>query len=113
MPSDRGLDRKSDDDAQCATVAVDRALQSARPGTRRDRAGYLVQSFALTFISRPRPTGSGTGSPVHNVACSAGYVLATQCVQRRLACSVGGSPTGARVRSPVAWVATVEETKRM
>jgi hypothetical protein len=38
---------------------------------------------------------------------------ADQCVQRRLACSVGDSPTGARVRSPVAWVAFVEETKRM
>ena len=36
-----------------------------------------------------------------------------ECVQRRLACSVGGSPTGAIVRSPVAWVAFVEETKRM
>ena len=35
------------------------------------------------------------------------------CVQRRLACSVGDSPTGAKVRSPVAWVAYVEETKRM
>jgi len=29
------------------------------------------------------------------------------------ASSVGNSPTGARVRSPVAWVAPVEETKRM
>jgi hypothetical protein len=40
-------------------------------------------------------------------------VCENQCVQRRLACSVGGSPTGAIVRSPVAWVAFVEETKRM
>ena len=31
----------------------------------------------------------------------------------RLACSVGGSPTGGKVRTPVAWVAFVEETKRM
>ena len=27
------------------------------------------------------------------------------CVQQRLACSVGGKPTGVRVRSPVAWIA--------
>ena len=40
-------------------------------------------------------------------------VLAKECVQRRLACSVGVSPTKARVRSLVAWVASVEETKRM
>ena len=30
-----------------------------------------------------------------------------------LACSVGGSPTGEKVRDTVAWVAFVEETKRM
>ena len=30
-----------------------------------------------------------------------------------LACSVGDSPTGGKVRDPVAWVAFVEETKRM
>jgi len=35
------------------------------------------------------------------------------CVQRRLACSVGDSPTGVKVRDLVAWVAFVEETKRM
>ena len=31
----------------------------------------------------------------------------------KLACSVGDSPTGEKVRDPVAWVAFVEETKRM
>ena len=31
----------------------------------------------------------------------------------KLACSVGDSPTGERVRDPVAWVAFVEETNRM
>ena len=31
----------------------------------------------------------------------------------RLACSVGDSLTGGRVRDPVAWVAFAEETKRM
>jgi hypothetical protein len=40
-------------------------------------------------------------------------VLAKECVQQKLACSVGVSPTRARVRSPVTWVAFVEETKRM
>ncbi|HME70342.1 MAG TPA: hypothetical protein VKM54_10810, partial [Myxococcota bacterium] len=36
-----------------------------------------------------------------------------QCVQQRLACSVGGSPTREGVRSPVAWVAAVEEMKQL
>src|SRR6267378_4388138 len=40
-------------------------------------------------------------------------VLAKECVQQRLACSVGDSPTGAKVRSPVTWVASAEETKRV
>src|SRR5262249_49808071 len=40
-------------------------------------------------------------------------ILAKQCVQLRLACSVGVSPTGGRVRTFVAWVASVEETNRM
>ena len=39
--------------------------------------------------------------------------MAKQCDQQRLACSVGDSPTGGRVRNPVARVASVEETKRM
>ena len=38
-------------------------------------------------------------------------VFSRECVQLRLAFSVGVSPTGERVRSPVAWIARVEETK--
>src|SRR5664279_5161296 len=33
------------------------------------------------------------------------------CVQRRLACSAGDRPAGARVRSPVAWIAGRRETE--
>ena len=55
-----------------------------------------------------------------NIRCSstesrflqADVILTNQCDQRRLACSVGVSPTRAIVRSPVAWIASVEETKR-
>ena len=36
-----------------------------------------------------------------------------ECVQLRWACSVGTSPTGEEVRIPVAWIASVEETKLM
>jgi len=35
------------------------------------------------------------------------------CVQRRLACSAGDSPVGARVRSPVVWIAGWRETKTL
>ncbi len=40
-------------------------------------------------------------------------ILAEQCVQQRLACSVGDSPTRGGVRVSVAGVASVEEMKRM
>jgi hypothetical protein len=33
------------------------------------------------------------------------------CVQLRLACSAGGRPAGATVRSPVVWIAGWRETK--
>src|ERR1035438_6566210 len=38
-------------------------------------------------------------------------VQARLCVQRRLACSAGDKPAGARVRSPVAWIAEERETE--
>jgi hypothetical protein len=41
------------------------------------------------------------------------WILARECVQERQTCSVGGRPTGVKVRSPLAWVVSVEKTKRM
>jgi len=38
-------------------------------------------------------------------------VQARLCVQRRLACSAGDKPAGARVRSSVAWIAERRETE--
>src|SRR5450432_1365730 len=35
------------------------------------------------------------------------------CVQLRLACSAGERPAGARVRSPVVWIAGWRETKTL
>src|SRR6516165_7303502 len=35
------------------------------------------------------------------------------CVQRRLACSAGDRPAGARVRGPVVWIAGWRETKTL
>jgi hypothetical protein len=40
-----------------------------------------------------------------------GRINRRECVQRRLACSVGVSPPGEEVRIPIAWIASVEETK--
>src|SRR5208337_2510859 len=35
------------------------------------------------------------------------------CVQRRLACSAGERPAGARIRGPVVWIAGWRETKTL
>ena len=35
------------------------------------------------------------------------------CPVKKQTCSVGGRPTGVKVGSPLAWVASAEETKRM
>src|SRR5580692_3296018 len=35
------------------------------------------------------------------------------CVQRRLACSAGDRPAGAKVRSPVVWIAGWRETETL
>ena len=40
-------------------------------------------------------------------------VVGKVCVQRRQTCSAGGSPTGARARRPVAWMAGRRETKAL
>ena len=40
-------------------------------------------------------------------------VVTDVCVQRRQTCSVGGSPTGATARRPVAWMAGWRETKTL
>ena len=62
------------------------------------------------------PLASQTGKPVCEPHDStgepgAGNRHAGLCVQRRLACSAGDSPAGARIRSPVAWMAGRRETE--
>ncbi len=63
------------------------------------------------IAARGREVVSSTG--VQPRCAAQDGLFAEKCVQRRLACSVGVSPTGAEVRSPVAWIASVEETKPM
>ena len=38
-------------------------------------------------------------------------ILARECVQEKQICSVGGRPTGAKVRSPLAWVVSAEDNE--
>ena len=55
---------------------------------------------------RPRPSNeflnicNVSATALKKRSLSSDGLLANQCDQRRLACSVGGSPTGVRVRTP-------------
>jgi hypothetical protein len=53
------------------------------------------------------------GVLVQGEVCSGAVVVEEVCVQRRQTCSVGGSPTGATARRPVAWMAGRRETKAL
>ena len=65
----------------------------------------------------PRTTNRSTdGNQTNGV--NGGINLPTEfrvmmCVQLRLACSAGDKPAGARVRSPVAWIAGRRETESL
>src|SRR3979411_1535912 len=53
------------------------------------------------------PTVKPVGKP------DAGNPHVRLCVQRRLACSAGDKPAGAKVRSPVVWIAGWRATKTL
>jgi hypothetical protein len=50
---------------------------------------------------------------VQREVSSRAVIVHEVCVQRRQTCSVGGSPTGATARRPVAWKAGRRETKAL
>jgi len=72
----------------------------ARRKECRIEEGHLMPDHVHMLISIP---------PKHSVAQIIGYMMGKSsiwmCVQRRLACSAGDKPAGARVRSSVAWIA--------
>ena len=65
-------------------------------------------------ILRPESINSITASsclaPLIQSFPAPGPIIADQCAQLRLACSVGASPTGVIVRNPVTWITREEET---
>src|SRR2546427_11874743 len=77
-------------------------MQAADFGNRDDRAelrpldGPAVGRVLVEREGRARPG-----------------IVREVCVQRRQTCSVGGSPTGATARRPVAWMAGRRETQAL
>jgi len=77
-------------------------MQATDFGNREDRA------------ERWRLDRPSIGSVLLEREVSAGPVIVREvCVQRRQTCSVGGSPTGAIARRPVAWMAGRRETQAL
>ena len=69
-------------------------------------AGSQVNAEKLVSLLE-RTAASPSGHP------GAFWIVARHCVQGRLTCSVGGKSHRGNSQGPVAWVAFVEETKRM
>src|SRR5271166_2871861 len=78
------------------------------PTTIRSRPNKLYGKAKATPIGRRRgPAVKSVGKPDALI----GHVRL--CVQRRLACSAGERPAGARIRGPVVWIAGWRETKTL
>jgi hypothetical protein len=105
VPRSRGLGRCLFITASCCRRARFSKVNSLRRAGRTRRLMTENQSLNMHLNIRC--------SAAESQFLQADVILTNQCDQRRLACSVGVSPTRARVRSPVAWVASAEETRRM
>ena len=101
--------------ATFARIAFWRTTGENKDAKRKDPHGPSHSTQAERSI-RPFPcwVASTIGMNVlpHSNFCPDRF-LANECVQQRLACSVGGESHRGKSQSPVAWVAFVEETKRM
>ena len=75
---------------------------------RRQNGGTLHHLRVTAALTASTGNGLVASSPSKNV-----QLVGQKCDQRKLACSAGDSPVGGIVGAPVAWVAFVEETKRM
>ncbi len=83
--------------------------------SRRDRQS-VVRWTRLNAILKRHPLPPTDTPPRANLSREepdAGVPHVRVCVQRRLACSAGERPAGARVRSPVVWIAGWRETKTL
>src|SRR5262245_26280549 len=91
-------------------------LSAKNPDSSRYGGGISV-GWRVTVASDPPPGTVGitrsTIGTIWQIFENSEYGLDRLCVQRRLACSAGDRPAGARVRSPVVWIAGWRETKTL
>ena len=91
--------------ADCSVVAMKRGnARGAKGAGHRHCIGSTGNGRNPMFNGRRQPSCDGTSRMTRE--CQVRL-----CVQLRLACSAGGRPAGARVRSPVVRIAGWRETK--
>ena len=72
-----------------------------------------IEETSASFEARSAPQSHPTGGESQQWLSYPTNPHVRLCVQRRLACSAGERPAGARVRSPVVWIAGWRETKTL
>ena len=82
-------------------------------GHEEGNLGYMPRKSLRATAPVPDPTGVAPRiQPGKGGGITTDFIFADEYRPMKLACSVGDiSPTGAKVRNPVAWIARMEETK--
>src|SRR5271166_2729895 len=91
---------------------------AARPTTTdsrtgEDEGGDIITSVRFSTGESRTASSTPTRAKLSREEPDAGNLHVRLCVQRRLACSAGDRPAGARVRGPVVWIAGWRETKTL
>ena len=92
--------------------AIRGRVQTFHAVTEEKRAIFGVDRILVRDSHQSRPVTMLQARPMLFIS-KAFWILAKECVQERQTCSGGSRPTGVKVRSPLAWVVSVEKTKRM
>ena len=116
--------RHSSWEADERSRATGRGVGGAKGGGRGEgepskHAPGAVLAMRVTGDGAPAATARGPGRRCKSPSLHprqepyAGNPHVRMCVQRKLACSAGDRPAGAKVRSPVVWIAGWRETKTL
>src|SRR5208282_5679218 len=89
---------------------LDPSLQAAITDLRTSGLNIMM---SMKDEAKPISFVEDCAVPLEHLADYTEKLTRVLCVQRRLACSAGERPAGARVRSPVVWIAGWRETKTL
>ena len=98
--------------------ACSMVVRAAGASLRRLADVAVMQATDFGNLHDPARRGELDGPDVRRILVeremgARPVIVGEVCVQRRQTCSVGGSPTGATARRPVAWMAGRRETQAL